>query len=133
MFLRFLPRHPLLRLALLLAWLACVVILSLTAKPPRSLALVSDKLLHAGSYAILTLLCAGVVVPRLRHRVAGWLLSVVAVSLVGLVLEIAQGLMRHHRQTDPYDLLANLVGALLVAVPGLLFASRGEEPAAGPE
>jgi VanZ family protein len=128
-FLRFLPKQPLLRLLLLLAWLTCVIVLSLTAKPPRPPAfLSSDKLQHACAYAVLTLLTAGVLVPRIRNRIRGWLLSAFCAALVGIALEVAQKLMHSRRHGDLYDVAANLFGIFLIAMLGILLGSRADPP-----
>ena len=129
MFLRFLPRHPLLRLALLLLWLACVAVLSLMAKPPRPPSfLSSDKLQHLCAYALLTLFAAGVLVPRMQSRVSGWLLSAAGATVTGVALELLQMRLHNHRHGDPYDILANLVGILLVTIVGICIGACSEPP-----
>jgi hypothetical protein len=75
----------------------------------------NDKLGHAGAYLVLMVWFAGLQ-PRHTWR---W----VALSLLGmgLVLEVAQGLMHMHRMAEPGDVIANAAGIGL----GAMAAARG--------
>lgn len=67
---------------------------------------ISDKLAHAGSYALLMVWFAGLYA---RKRYVMLALTLIA---LGIVLELAQARL-HYRSFDPMDLVANVIGILL--------------------
>ena len=70
-----------------------------------------DKLIHAGGYALLAVLAAGLFAPgRSRGLALLWLVA------FGGLIEIAQGLWAVNRAADPCDLLANSLGIALAAI-----------------
>jgi VanZ family protein len=101
-------RRPLLWSALWCAAVSGVVVGSLIKVPPiADLPGGGDKLEHFFAYA---LLAAGAVqlYPRWRS-----LLSVgIALVLMGIGLEYAQGLLTHYRAMDRMDALANTLGVI---------------------
>lgn len=101
-------RRPLLWAGLWCAGVAAVVVLSLTPTPDLgSLPSGTDKLEHFLVYAALA---AGAVqlYPRWRS-----LLSVgIALVLMGIGLEYAQGLLTQYRMADRLDALANTLGVI---------------------
>jgi VanZ family protein len=74
-----------------------------------------DKLEHVAAYLVLMVWFAGLQPRRTWRWVALALLG------MGLVLEIAQGLMHMHRMADPVDMIANAAGIGL----GAMAAARG--------
>ena len=74
-----------------------------------------DKLSHAGAYLVLMVWFAGLQPRRTWRWVALALLG------MGLVLEIAQGLMHMDRTADPSDVIANAAGIGI----GAMVAARG--------
>ncbi|NEW78720.1 MAG: hypothetical protein GZ086_04700 [Gelidibacter sp.] len=74
--------------------------------------LVSDKILHASGYFILTLswlLAYGVKSSPMKSTI----LIASAVFIYGIIIEILQGLLTDYRQADLYDVFANLSGILV--------------------
>ena len=74
-----------------------------------------DKIEHVAAYLVLMVWFAGLQPRRTWRWVALALLG------MGLVLEIAQGLMHMHRMADPVDMIANAAGIGL----GAMAAARG--------
>ncbi|MDG1813828.1 MAG: VanZ family protein [Porticoccaceae bacterium] len=74
-----------------------------------------DKIGHATVYATLYFLA----VQAYGHRVPLWLLAAVLV-IFGLSMELAQS-MTSYRFGDPWDLLANTVGVMVI---WLVFSAR---------
>ncbi|HTG76998.1 MAG TPA: hypothetical protein VL546_07490 [Steroidobacteraceae bacterium] len=74
-----------------------------------------DKLSHAGAYLVLMVWFAGLQPRRTWRWVALALLG------MGLVLEIAQGMMHMDRMADPGDVIANAAGIGI----GAMVAARG--------
>lgn len=74
-----------------------------------------DKLAHAGAYLVLMVWFAG-----LQPR-STWRWVALALLGMGLVLEVAQGLMHMHRMADPVDVIANAAGIGI----GAMAAARG--------
>lgn len=68
----------------------------------------SDKVEHLLAYFFL----AALAVQVFQGRRALWLIAI-ALVLMGIGIEIAQGLLTAHRAADPRDALANTVGVLL--------------------
>ena len=74
---------------------------------------VGDKLLHAAAYFLLMIWFAGLY-PRRKHA---WI--AIALLLLGVALDVLQGVMTTSRQFDPRDIVANAAGigaALLLSV-----------------
>ncbi|HEX2493388.1 MAG TPA: VanZ family protein [Steroidobacter sp.] len=100
-------RHP--RVWLLIGWL--LVVLAITASllpgqrlPPTG---VNDKLEHMAAYTVLALWFAGIY-PRSRYVALA-----VALFLMGVVVEFAQGAMHLGRERDLRDVIANSAGISL--------------------
>jgi VanZ family protein len=89
---------------------AAIVVGSLLPGPVVARVHVWDKLEHAGAYFLLTMWLEGIL-ERRRYAVA-----VVVALLLGIGLEIAQGLLTATRQADFSDLIANALGILLALV-----------------
>ncbi|MDO5505065.1 MAG: VanZ family protein [Pseudoxanthomonas suwonensis] len=101
-------RWPWLWAGLWAAAIAAVVIGSmLPASDLQSLPSVNDKLLHFLGYFALA---AGAV--QLFARRSALLVACVAIGLLGIGLEWAQGAFASGRQMDPSDAVANCVGVL---------------------
>jgi VanZ family protein len=66
----------------------------------------NDKLNHFIAYFVLAAWFAGLVPRR------GWWKVFASLALLGVSIEIAQGLMHVGRQADPRDVVANAIGAL---------------------
>lgn len=111
---RLLLRHPRVWLGLGWAFILFAIILSLIPGqklPPTG---VSDKLEHAAAYMLLTLWFTG-----LYPRSSYWRIGL-SMLLLGIVIEIAQGLMPFGRQADLRDVFANSIGILLGFVIALM-------------
>jgi len=87
--------------------IAVVVVTSLLPAPDLPDLYVSDKAEHFTAYA---LLAAGAV--QLYARRLSWLSVCIALALLGIGLEFAQGALTTTRQMDPADALANSLGVL---------------------
>jgi|GEM_PF-1184709 len=119
--------------------IAATVVYSLApSDPTRAAAVVffnqQDKLLHAGAFATLTFVLliglapgmrvvrdprTGLPYARLTSRgvtLASIISSFLAISALGLVIEIMQGRYTTTRTMDPWDVLANSVGSGLVCL-----------------
>nr|WP_295378965.1 VanZ family protein [Pseudoxanthomonas sp.] len=102
-------RHPRLWLCLWLLAIATVVALSLGPPPPfPDMPSGTDKLEHGLAYF---LLAAGAV--QLFRSRGGWMVAGLALVLVGIGVEFAQGAYTSDRMRDPFDAIANTVGVLL--------------------
>ncbi|MGX5729293.1 VanZ family protein [Pseudoxanthomonas beigongshangi] len=102
-------RHPRLWLCLWLLAIATVVALSLGPPPPfPDLPSGTDKLEHGLAYF---LLAAGAV--QLFRSRGGGMIAGLALVLVGIGVEFAQGAYTTDRMRDPFDAIANTVGVLL--------------------
>lgn len=102
-------RHPRLWLCLWLLAIATVVALSLGPPPPfPDMPSGTDKLEHGLAYF---LLAAGAV--QLFRSRGGWMVAGLALVLVGIGVEFAQGAYTTDRMRDPFDAIANTVGVLL--------------------
>ena len=107
MLMRLLLRHPWVWLGLGWAFIAFAVIVSLipgTKLPPTG---VSDKFEHALAYLLLTVWFTG-----MYSRSAYWRIGL-SMFLLGIAIEVAQGLMPFGRQPDLRDVVANSLGILL--------------------
>lgn len=92
------------------AWalgIAAVVVASLLPAPDLPDLHVSDKAEHFAAYA---LLAAGAV--QLYARRLSWFAACIALALLGIGLEFAQGAFTTTRQMDAADALANSLGVL---------------------
>lgn len=111
------PRKPLetlVRLSAPVLWALIILWLSLTPSPPQLPGVLGwDKLLHAGSYGLLTLLVAQFLLYlSLNLRRAGWQ-AVSLATCYGALLEVLQLFLHTGRTAEWGDLLADAVGAIL--------------------
>jgi hypothetical protein len=81
-----------------------------------STANISDKVLHMTAYALLALL------PAVAFRAGTALLFVMITELIGVALEVAQGVVPG-RSCEPTDVVANTVGLLVGAALGRTMGS----------
>lgn len=93
--------------AVLLLYLILICCLSLMSGNQLPSAAVSDKVQHAIAYALLSLLALLSFADTSKIKLA------LACVMVGLLLEIAQSFVPR-RFMDPWDLLANTVGIVIV-------------------
>lgn len=100
-------RRPWLWAALWALGIAAVVVASMLPAPDLPDLHVSDKSEHFTAYA---LLAAGAV--QLYARRMSWLSVCVALALLGIGLEFAQGALTTTRTMDAADALANSLGVL---------------------
>lgn len=72
----------------------------------------SDKIVHTGSYFILTLSWFIAIRPKTGDlkKIA---FLILAIGLYGIIIEILQGVLSEHRKADLMDILANFVGVML--------------------
>ena len=89
-------------LAIGLAIVVCLMPSERLPKPPN----LSDKSEHFLCYLLLSCWFAGIY-PRARYWIIG-----IGLSVMGVLIEIAQGSMGLGRQADAYDVLANCTGVL---------------------
>lgn len=87
---------------------AVVVVTSLLPAPDLPDLHVGDKIEHFTAYA---LLAAGAV--QLYARRMSWFVVCIALALLGIGLEFAQGALTTTRQMDAADALANSLGVLI--------------------
>lgn len=109
-------RHP--RLWLVIGWalIAFAIVVSLLPSKELPSLGVGDKFEHTTAYALLALWFAGVY-PRTRYIVIG-----IALFIMGVGIEFAQGAMHMGRQADVRDVIANTGGiaiGLTLALAGL--------------
>jgi len=79
---------------------------------------VSDKILHASGYFLLTISW----LLTLRPKTYLWksiILVTLTVFIYGIIIEILQGVFTYNRQADIYDVFANLSG---ITIAMLFFA-----------
>ncbi len=114
-------------------WLATILWLSLDPTPPQitdSGLLAWDKFQHAAAYAVMTLLGGLGLRPWVLSARTRWLVSGGIAVVVGIGVEIGQGMMRLGRFADWQDAVANTVGVLgalaLVALVRTLRHGRSE-------
>ena len=100
-------RRPWLWAGLWSLGVAAVVVASLLPAPDLPNLHVSDKAEHFTAYA---LLAAGAV--QLYARRLSWFAVCIALALLGIGLEFAQGALTSTRQMDAADALANSLGVL---------------------
>lgn len=75
---------------------------------------ISDKILHAGSYFLLTiswLLAYGTKSGPLKYA-----LIASAVFIYGIIIEILQGALTDYRQAELYDIFANFTGISVATI-----------------
>jgi VanZ family protein len=100
-------------------WLLCIA-LSLGPPPPIPADVPNgDKIGHALAYAVLS--AWAVMIFRTR---GAWLRSAMALMVLGIVIEIAQGTLTSNRTADPYDALADALGIVLGLLVALTPASE---------
>jgi len=99
--------------AIIILWLA------LMPAPPSIPGILGwDKLQHAGAFLVFILL-AGWALLACTERPWRW--ALLASAGFGILIEVLQGLFTKNRSADPFDLMADLVGAGAVF---LLMAGR---------
>ena len=98
---------PILRLAFWAAGLFAFV-MALLPHPPQLPGHPSDKVQHMAAFAVLGLL-GSLAYPRLRT----WRL-LVGLSIFGALIELAQEIPMLHRDSDPFDWLADTVACAVV-------------------
>lgn len=101
-------RRPWLWAGLWMLAVAVVVVTSLLPAPDLPDLHVGDKIEHFTAYA---LLAAGAV--QLYARRMSWFVVCIALALLGIGLEFAQGALTTTRQMDAADALANSLGVLI--------------------
>ena len=86
------------------ALVALAIYGSLTGNAVVTHSSINDKVMHAGTYATLSLWFAGIY-PRSRY-------AVIAAGLfgMGITMELLQGVMREGRMKDVHDVMANTLG-----------------------
>ncbi|MGV8945947.1 MAG: VanZ family protein [Lutibacter sp.] len=70
---------------------------------------ISDKILHAFGYFILTISWL-LVLRRKSNRLKSIILIAFTVFIYGIIIEILQGTLTNYRQADLHDVFANLAG-----------------------
>jgi VanZ family protein len=89
--------------AIIILWLA------LMPAPPSIPGILGwDKLLHAGAFLVFTLLAGWALLACTKRA---WRWALLASAGFGILIEVLQGLFTTTRSADPFDLLADLVGA----------------------
>lgn len=91
---------------LLVGWALVLLAIygSLTGNPVVTHSSVNDKVMHAGTYATLSLWFAGIY-PRSRY-----LLIALGLFALGISMEFLQGIMHEGRMKDIHDVMANTLG-----------------------
>ena len=107
-------RYP--RLWLVAGWVLIALAVGGSLLPAQNLPDVatSDKVQHMTAYALLALWFSGIY-PRSRYIVIA-----IGLFVLGLGIEWAQGAMQYGRQTDPFDVLANVTGIAAGLIGALL-------------
>lgn len=108
------PLEKLVRLSAPVLWALIILWLSLTPSPPQLPGVFGwDKLLHAGSYGLLTLLIAQyLLLLSVKLGKTGWQAVLPAVCY-GALLEVLQLLSHTGRTAEWWDLAADAVGACI--------------------
>jgi VanZ family protein len=78
---------------------------------------ISDKILHAFGYCLLTASWLLTFMPKTYHWKTTFSV-VTAVFIYGIIIEILQGVFTNNRQADLYDVFANFAG---ITVATLIF------------
>lgn len=76
---------------------------------------ISDKILHAFGYCLLAISWLLAYVPR-TNSWKSIILTISAVFIYGIIIEIFQGVFTNNRQADIYDVLANLTGITMATL-----------------
>ncbi|MBK5210294.1 MAG: VanZ family protein [Flavobacteriaceae bacterium] len=76
---------------------------------------ISDKILHASGYCILTISWLLAYRPK-TYLWKSLILVAVAVFIYGIIIEILQGVFTYNRQADIYDAFANLAGITMATL-----------------
>ena len=79
---------------------------------------ISDKILHTFGYCLLTMSWLLAYMPK-TNSWKSIILTISAVFIYGIIIEIFQGVFTYNRQADIYDVLANLMG---ITIATLFFA-----------
>lgn len=73
----------------------------------------SDKIAHFMAYFVLGLTTIwGIYKMKGLISRKNWIVLIIAISGYGILLEIAQKLFTSHRQLDPLDMVANIIGVV---------------------
>lgn len=89
--------------AIIILWLA------LTPSPPSVPGILGwDKLQHAGAFMVFILLAGWALLACTKRA---WSYALLASVGFGVLIEVLQGLCTTTRSADPFDLVADLVGA----------------------
>ncbi|PLY12322.1 MAG: teicoplanin resistance protein VanZ [Desulfuromonas sp.] len=108
------------------AWAVIVLWASLDARPFRPLVrlMAWDKLQHASAYALLTFFCGLALRTLMRRPFWCWWAACLFSVGYGAVVELLQHTMTRNRRGDPLDLLADLLGSLVVVAVIIPFEIR---------
>ncbi len=122
-----------LRLLVFCAWAVCILWLSLDPAPFRPLVklLSWDKLQHALAYALLTLLGGWALGPFCSRPALAWRWAFFFALAYGALMEGAQFLLTRSRSAEPWDFVANAVGAGTVFLLALLLPALSRNGAEG--
>ena len=104
----------------LLFWAAVLVslVMALIPHPPQLPGHPSDKIQHVAAFATMGIL-GSLAYPRL-----GTLRLIVALSLFGAFIEVAQAIPVLHRDSDPLDWLADTIACTVAVVATSWWVSR---------
>lgn len=83
-----------------------------------------DKVVHGLMYAGLTAACLHAVSSERRARLGTALATALTSAAYGAAMEVCQKLLTTTRHMDPYDALANAVGAFVCALAAHVWARR---------
>jgi len=76
---------------------------------------ISDKILHASGYCLLTISWLLAFRPK-TYLWKSLVLVALAVFIYGIIIEILQGVFTYNRQADFYDAFANLAGITMATL-----------------
>lgn len=113
-FLRFAPVVATVVLVTALSLLPAACFRDIEANLPRIHGL--DKIVHGLMYAALTAACLHAVPIERRARLSVALTLALTSAVYGAAMEVCQKVLTVSRHMDPYDALANTVGALMCAL-----------------
>jgi len=85
--------------------------------------LISDKVIHAFSYLILTLSWLIVFNEKLKNKTQVLLLAIVIVTY-GIILEVFQEILTNVRTAEFGDIIANSVGVLIAVLIFTIFKNK---------
>jgi len=76
---------------------------------------ISDKILHASGYCLLTISWLLAFRPK-TYLWKSLILVALAIFIYGIIIEILQGVFTYNRQADIYDVFANLSGITMATL-----------------